>query len=105
MALNYEFERSRQVAQQTGDREALRLFTIQHEISRDYIGEDLVHDLPRELSQTDLKERTPGGSMKEAFVLIGPLAVGKSYTGMLIEKHFGVPFLAYENIFIQEQGL
>ncbi len=103
MALNYEFERSRQVAQQTEDLEALRLFTTQQEISRDYIGGDLVHDLPRELSQTDLKERTPKGAMKEAFVLIGPLAVGKSYIGMLIEKHFGVPFLAYEDVFIQEQ--
>jgi FkbM family methyltransferase len=40
--------------------------------------------------------------MKEAFVLAGPIAAGKSYVGKFIERKFGIPFLEYENIFIQE---
>jgi FkbM family methyltransferase len=42
--------------------------------------------------------------MKEAFVLVGPLAVGKSYVGRLMESSFGVAFLEYEKIFIDEQN-
>ncbi|MGA3020808.1 MAG: hypothetical protein ABSD68_02565, partial [Candidatus Micrarchaeales archaeon] len=41
--------------------------------------------------------------MKEAFLLIGPIAAGKSHIGKLIEKNFGVKFFEYENIFIQER--
>jgi FkbM family methyltransferase len=41
--------------------------------------------------------------MKEAFLLVGPIAVGKSYVGKLIEKRFDIPFFEYEDIFIKEQ--
>ncbi len=41
--------------------------------------------------------------MKEAFVLVGPLAAGKSHIGKLIERDFGIPFFEYEDIFIKEQ--
>jgi FkbM family methyltransferase len=41
--------------------------------------------------------------MKEVFLLIGPIATGKSYIGKLIEKEFNIPFFEYEDIFIEEQ--
>lgn len=40
--------------------------------------------------------------MKEAFILVGPLAAGKSYIGKLMESEFCIPFLAYENVFVDE---
>ncbi len=41
--------------------------------------------------------------MNDAFLLVGPIAAGKSHIGALIEKEFGIPFFAYEDIFIREQ--
>ena len=41
--------------------------------------------------------------MKEVIVLVGPIASGKTFLGKLIEKHFGIHFFDYENIFLQEQ--
>ena len=41
--------------------------------------------------------------MKEAFVLVGTIAAGKSYIGRLIENCFDIPFFEYENIFIEAQ--
>lgn len=41
--------------------------------------------------------------MKEAFVLVGSIASGKSYIGRLIENYFDIPFFEYEDIFIEKQ--
>ena len=41
--------------------------------------------------------------MKEAFVLVGVIAAGKSYIGRLIENCFDIPFFKYEDIFIEAQ--
>jgi dephospho-CoA kinase len=41
--------------------------------------------------------------MKEVFLLVGPIASGKSYIGRLIENYFDIPFFEYEDIFIEEQ--
>ncbi len=47
---------------------------------------------------------SPKGQMKEVFLLVGPLAAGKSHVGSLIERNFGVPFFDYEEIFAREQN-
>ena len=41
--------------------------------------------------------------MKDAFVLVGTIAAGKSYIGRLIENCFDIPFFEYEDIFIEAQ--
>lgn len=38
------------------------------------------------------------------YVLIGPKGGGKSYVGRLLEREFGIKFLAIEEIFINLQG-
>ncbi len=103
MAINYEFLRARQVAQQAGNLDELRLLTTQHETFQDYVRRGLVHDLPRESFPTSAIEQGTQGLMKEVFILVGPLAAGKSHAGKLIEDNFGVPLLAYEDIFVEEQ--
>ena len=40
--------------------------------------------------------------MREAFLLVGPPGAGKTYIGRLMDRKFGVPFLAYEDIFVKE---
>jgi FkbM family methyltransferase len=41
--------------------------------------------------------------MNDAFLLVGPIATGKSHIGALIEREFSIPFFEYEDIFIREQ--
>ena len=41
--------------------------------------------------------------MKDAFVLVGMIAAGKSYIGRLIENCFDIPFFEYEDIFVEAQ--
>ncbi|MCL4365000.1 MAG: FkbM family methyltransferase [Candidatus Marsarchaeota archaeon] len=45
------------------------------------------------------------GRMKEVFLLVGPIAVGKSHVGNLIERNFGITFFDYEEIFVKEQRI
>lgn len=42
-------------------------------------------------------------SPKEVFLLVGPIAAGKSYVGQLMEEEFDIPFFRYEDIFLDEQ--
>ncbi|MCL5430603.1 MAG: FkbM family methyltransferase [Candidatus Marsarchaeota archaeon] len=54
--------------------------------------------------QHSIAEKQHKSSMKEVFLLVGPLGSGKTRIGKLIEREFGVPFLEYENIFTKEQN-
>lgn len=40
---------------------------------------------------------------QEVFLLVGPIAAGKSYVGQMMEEEFHIPFFRYEDIFIEEQ--
>ncbi len=51
----------------------------------------------------ELKDVENEGHTKEVFLLVGPIAAGKSYIGQIIEEEFDIPFFRYENIFIEEQ--
>lgn len=54
-------------------------------------------------NSTESKDITVEGQTKEVFLLVGPVAAGKSYIGQLIEEEFNIPFFKYEDIFIEEQ--
>ncbi|MFA5532788.1 MAG: FkbM family methyltransferase [Candidatus Shapirobacteria bacterium] len=54
-------------------------------------------------NSTETKEVIVEGQPKEVFLLVGPIAAGKSYIGQMIEEEFDIPFFRYENIFIEEQ--
>lgn len=52
----------------------------------------------------ELKDTIKNGRQpKEVFLLVGPIATGKSYIGQIIEEEFDIPFFRYENIFVEEQ--
>lgn len=57
------------------------------------------------IPDTDKEKTESVRPMREVFLLVGPIAAGKSYIGKLIESNFGIPFLEYEDIFVNEQNI
>jgi len=53
--------------------------------------------------ETESRDYFEKPRMKEAFILVGTIASGKSYIGRLIENCFDIPFFEYEDIFIEKQ--